>query len=144
MDRFKIKTAVYAIIERKGKILLLKRYNTGWKDGYYTLPSGHIDEHELPTETMIRELKEEVGLIVNHKDLEFIHVLYEKGAYIDFYYKVTSYTGNIKIMEPDKCDELLWEENIKENNKIITKVKLALLHYKNGIRFSEINHLNGN
>ncbi len=90
MDRFKIETAVYAIIERKGKILLLKRFNTGCMDGKYTLPLGHIDKSETPLQATIREINEEVGIKVKKINLKLVHVLYEKDVYIDFYFKVVS------------------------------------------------------
>lgn len=144
MDRFKIKTAVYAIIEKEGKILLLKRSNTGWMDGKYTLPSGHIEEGETPLETVIREIKEEAGVTVKKGSLKLVHILYDTDAYIDFYFKASSYLGKVKLAEPSKSSEIIWEENIKRNNEIIPKVKACLINYSNGILFSEFSKSDGN
>jgi|SRR3989344_2978008 len=144
MDRLKIKPAVYAIIQNGEKILLLKRFNSGWMDGRYTLPSGHIDQRESPTGAVIREIKEETSVAVEKENLELVHVMYEKDAYIDFYFKVTSYSGEITHAEPERSSEILWEKDIKGNKNIIEKVKLSLLSYKSGIPFSEIDRSEGN
>ena len=44
----------------KKQILLSKRKNTGYKDGEYELPGGHLEENEDLYEAMIREAKEEL------------------------------------------------------------------------------------
>ena len=34
--------AVYLILRKADKILLMNRANTGWMDGHFSLPSGHM------------------------------------------------------------------------------------------------------
>ena len=34
--------AVYLILRKSDKILLMNRANTGWMDGHFSLPSGHM------------------------------------------------------------------------------------------------------
>ena len=58
--RNKAVPAVYLILERDNKILIARRANTGYEDGNYQVPAGHVEEAELPTEAVIREAKEEV------------------------------------------------------------------------------------
>ena len=43
------------IFERDGKILLLRRFETGYSDGFYALPAGHIDKGETPLDAALRE-----------------------------------------------------------------------------------------
>ncbi len=43
--RFVLRSACYLILIREGKILLLRRFNTGWEDGKYTLIFGHFKVH---------------------------------------------------------------------------------------------------
>ncbi len=135
--------AAYLILERDGKILLARRFQTGFQDGNYGLPSGHVDEGELPVETMIREAKEEVGIDLNEDDLEFVHVTYElphdeTGNRVDFYFKTKNWTGEPAIMEPHKCDELLWAslDTLPEN--VIPKVRLALESVRDRQPFAEV------
>jgi hypothetical protein len=40
-ERFKLRAAAYLLLIKDGKVLLLRRSNTGWRDGEYTLPAGH-------------------------------------------------------------------------------------------------------
>jgi 8-oxo-dGTP pyrophosphatase MutT (NUDIX family) len=62
MDRFKLKAAVYLILVRDNSILLSRRMHTGWQDGNYSLPSGHLDEGESVVSAMIREAEEEIRI----------------------------------------------------------------------------------
>jgi len=135
--------AAYVILERDGKILLARRFQTGFQDGNYGLPSGHIDEGELPVETMIREAKEEVGIDLNEDDLEFVHVTYElphdeTGNRVDFYFKAKNWSGEPQIMEPHKCDELLWVSLDQLPENVIPKVRLALESIRDGQPFAEV------
>lgn len=55
-----LRVAAYAVIERRGKILL-----THWRRGHlhgWTLPGGGIEAGEDPRETVVREVLEETGL----------------------------------------------------------------------------------
>jgi 8-oxo-dGTP diphosphatase len=53
--------AVYGIIKNvDGQILFLERHNTGFQDGLYGLPAGHIEGYETYFEAIQREIREEV------------------------------------------------------------------------------------
>lgn len=55
-----LRVAAYAVVERRGKILL-----THWRRGHlhgWTLPGGGIESGEDPRETVVREVLEETGL----------------------------------------------------------------------------------
>jgi mutator protein MutT len=109
MDRLKVKVAVYMILQNKeGQVLFGRRSNTGWQDGKLSLPSGHVDPGELPTESAIRELEEEVNISIKVKQLKIRHIAYRKDSYIDFYFLINNWSGTPVIMEPSKCSELIW------------------------------------
>ena len=55
MNRFKLVVAVHLILIENGKILLLRRYNTGYEDGNYSVVAGHIDGNESVIKAMKRE-----------------------------------------------------------------------------------------
>lgn len=113
-EKHKVKVAVFVILQKKNKILLLKRFNTGHKDGFYSFPAGHLEKNESIVEAAIREAKEEVGVTLREKDLQFVHVLHncykdeQDNPYLNFYFLVQKWKGEILNMEPKKCDELLW------------------------------------
>lgn len=108
----KIPVSVQLLLEKENKILLMKRKNTGYEDGKYCLPGGHVEVNEEIREALIREAKEEIGINLNIQDIEFYKVLNRKinkeQEYIDFVFKANSWTGNITNEEQDKCEELIW------------------------------------
>ena len=66
------------------------------------------ERHKLPVTV---QLKEEIDINILEKDLEVKHVMNRKVGsteYIDFVLTANKWTGNEKIMEPEKCDKLQW------------------------------------
>ncbi|OGG14305.1 hypothetical protein A2875_01995 [Candidatus Gottesmanbacteria bacterium RIFCSPHIGHO2_01_FULL_46_14] len=48
-DRFKMIASSYLLCIRDDMILLSRRHNTGYEDGNYSLPAGHVEDDELLT-----------------------------------------------------------------------------------------------
>ncbi len=105
-------TAAYLILIKDKKVLLSQRSNTGFKDGMFGLPSGHVENNETIVEALIREAKEEIGIDICYQDVQFTHVMNrfsETGrTYNDFYFTVKKWKGNIENREPEKCSNLSW------------------------------------
>lgn len=103
-------SAVYAIIrDTSGKILFMQRQNTGFKDGKYQLPAGHLEPGELVKSALVRELLEELCITVQESDMEVVHVghrIAPDREYFDIYIDVQKYTGTITIGEPNKCSDV--------------------------------------
>ena len=78
-DRFKLIPAVYLLLRDKDRVLLLRRANTGYQDGTYSLIAGHLDGDELGTGGVIREAKEEAGITVLAKNLKLVHTAHRLG-----------------------------------------------------------------
>src|SRR6185437_503470 len=114
MERFKLIPEVVLLVVRDDKVLLLRRQNTGWHDGWYCPPAGHGEDKESMREATAREAKEEVGIDVAPEDLEFLHVQHrwstDLGGHsrVGFYFVAKKFTGEPQNMEPEKCDELDW------------------------------------
>lgn len=112
-ERFRIAVSVNVIIAKDGKYLLLRRANTGWADGYYTLPAGHVDGNEALTAAAVRETKEEVGIDVQPENLKLVHVMHRSNKEddqerLDFYFLVHEWQGEPHLAEPEKSDHLGW------------------------------------
>src|SRR3990167_3802399 len=109
-EKFKIIPSVYLILIKDNKILLLRRFNTGFEDGNYSLPAGHLNGGEKATDAMVREAKEETGISVSAGDLKIVHVMHRIGAdeRVNFFFSATRWTGEPAIQEFDKCDDLQW------------------------------------
>ena len=112
-ERFKAVPAVYVFLKKDGKILLTRRYNTGYKDGEYMVPSGHVEKGESLRDAMIREAMEEVGVTLKRDDMRLAHVMYRAaadatGERADFFFDAASWEGEPRNCEPHKCDEVAW------------------------------------
>jgi 8-oxo-dGTP pyrophosphatase MutT (NUDIX family) len=140
-ERFKPYAAAYLVLVKDGQVLLLRRYNTGYQDGNYSLVAGHLEGGETTKQCIIREAKEEAGISLNSEDLEVVHVMHRlrpAREYFDFYLRAEKWTGEIINMEPDKCDELRWCDlgNLPDN--MLPEVKLALENIAKGEHYGEI------
>lgn len=123
------KIAAYLLLEENGKIMMIRRFKTGWMDGNFTLPAGHVKSNESVRQTLIREAKEEVGVTVIPEDLELAHVIHrnkepDNPEYIDFYFKAKNWTGEIVLGE--SCDKFEWFELDKLPENVIPIVKKVL------------------
>ena len=139
MERFKLVVAVHLILIQNNQILLLRRYNTGYEDGNYSVVAGHLDGNENVIHAMQREAFEEAGIHIDETNLKIVHVMHRKAKdreSIDYFFTCKNYSGNIQIMETNKCDELRFYdlEHLPEN--VIPYVRKAIELYENGEKFS--------
>lgn len=58
-----------ALTNEKGEILLQKRPAGAQMEGLWEFPGGKVDAHESPESALIRELHEELGIIVQPTNL---------------------------------------------------------------------------
>ncbi len=142
-ERNKSVPAVYLIFKKEDKILLGRRKNTGYYDGWYGVPAGHVDAKELPIIAGMREAKEEIGVNIDSKNLEFVHSLYrtardETGDRSDYFFLVKKWSGEPRIMEPQKCDDLQWFNIDALPEKTIHHEKHVIENVKRGVTYSEI------
>lgn len=103
--------SVYLVLRRGDEVLLLLRKNTGYCDGQYGLPAGHVDGNETLHQAIIREAKEEAGISLVQQDLDLIHVMHRNcGDHerVDFFFEAYSWEGEPKNVEPHKCEVLQW------------------------------------
>ncbi|MBI4181572.1 MAG: NUDIX domain-containing protein [Candidatus Aenigmarchaeota archaeon] len=86
---------VAILIERRGKILLIRRGYPPEK-GFWALPAGHVDPGETPWQTAVREAREEIGeTVVERKPLlRFAH-----DARVDHRHRATVFRGRL-VGEP--------------------------------------------
>lgn len=104
------KSAVYVIVrDEQQRILLLRRHNTGYLNGWYDIPGGHVEYGETIFATGIRELKEETGIDAEPNSLRLWHVnqFYANGEiYYCFFFMCERWSGVPLIAEPHKSDDL--------------------------------------
>lgn len=143
VERNKAVTAVYLFLKKEGKILIARRYNTGYEDGSYQVPAGHIDAGELPTEAIIREAKEEIGVDLKKNDLRLVHASFrpkhdETGDRVDYFFQASRWSGKITNVEAHKCDDLRWVRPTELPENMTPHVRIAIEGAERGEIFSEI------
>lgn len=145
-ERFKITPAAYLVLEKDEKILLLRRFHTGYEDGNYSLVAGHLEEHETFRQTVAREAQEEAGIKINPEDLEVVHVMQRYVVFNDVgarerlsvFIKAKKWKGEVKNMEPHKCDDLSWFPIDGLPDNTIPYIKQAIEHIRNKVFYSEL------
>lgn len=78
-----------------GELLIVKAdYKEHW-----TTPGGVVEENEMPMTTAIRETREEVGVVIDPKTVEFVAVAVRTGAQLITYQFIfkASFPGSAKI-----------------------------------------------
>lgn len=138
-ERFKLVPTSHLILMKDGKVLLARRLNTGWMDGNYSVPAGHLDGNETFLQAMVREAKEEAGIDLDEKDLQVVHVMHRKTDHerIDFFIQAKKWNGMPRIMEPDKCDDMSWFDLDKLPDNTIPYIRQAIEMIRNKVFYSE-------
>jgi 8-oxo-dGTP diphosphatase len=108
--RFKLISAVHVLLLRQESVLLLRRQNTGYQDGSYSLIAGHLDGNETVIAAARREAKEEAGLELQPQYLQVVGVMHRRAEdeRIDWFVACRHWQGEPRILEPEKCDRLEW------------------------------------
>jgi ADP-ribose pyrophosphatase YjhB (NUDIX family) len=101
---------VHVLLRRDGESLLMRRAGTGFFDGLFSLPGGHVEDGESLAQAACRELLEETGVQLAPEALRRIGVVHRRSDSnrIDFFLRASAWRGEPKIVEPDKCDALGW------------------------------------
>ena len=121
-------------------MLLSRRFNTGWNDGMYCQPGGHLEGKEPILDALIREAREEAGLELEKKHLEVVHVMHRKTIdreYIDFIVQAKRWDGEPRNTEPHKCDDLSWFPLDALPDNLLDAARHTLELYQKGVFFSE-------
>jgi 8-oxo-dGTP diphosphatase len=144
-QRFRLIPASYLFLIKDARVLLLRRANTGYEDGNWSVPAGHLEGDEAATYTMVREAKEEIGLHINAKDLTLVHVMHRRGIdeygkeneRVAFFFALEKWEGEPENMEPNKCDSLDWFALTNLPKNTIPYIRFALEAYQSHNTFSE-------
>ncbi len=137
--RARFPATVHLLFFRDGQILLLRRFQTGYRDGEYSVPAGHLDGNETVRAAAQREAAEEVAVRIDPADLRFSSVMHrnEGDERIDFFIEVVTWQGEPVNNEPHKCDELRWVDMHSLPANTIPYVRRAIENHENRLRFDE-------
>jgi 8-oxo-dGTP diphosphatase len=120
-ERFALVPASYVFLLRDGggdggggtEVLLQLRQNTGYLDDHWAAAAaGHVERGETAYDAAHREALEEID--VSDLDLEFVTAMQRTGGgesvdeRIDFFFTSRAWSGEPRIVEPEKCAALRW------------------------------------
>lgn len=125
--------------EREFLLGLRAKHKSG--GGQWGLVGGTQAKEETMEETLQRELKEEINIDVEIDDIvwnNFFQCIAAKGVHFDHHgFLVEKWTGEIKNMEPNKCDGLKWfkESELPLDNFFVSKGNL--INYLDGKEYQK-------
>jgi len=149
IEACKFVTGVVLILKKEGKILLLKRNMPGKiAFGSLVLPGGTVENDETIKQAACREAKEEIGLIINLKDISIVHVLRlrekfdastntTKQILILYFAEVSKWSGEPINMEPHKHSDLHWTDQDELPENLFSLNKHALSCINKGVFYAE-------
>jgi 8-oxo-dGTP diphosphatase len=140
--RAKFPVTVHLLFFRDDQILLSRRFNTGYADGQYSVPAGHLDGGETVMAAAAREAKEEVGVEIEPGDMTFSTVMHrmegdQEDERVDFFVQVHRWQSEPFNAEPDKCDDLRWANVSQLPVNMVPYVRKALENHRAEISFDE-------
>ncbi|MGZ4536265.1 MAG: NUDIX domain-containing protein [Nocardioidaceae bacterium] len=117
-ERFVVVPAAYIVFlrerDRRAEVLLQLREGTGYMDGHWAnAAAGHVERGESVFDAAAREAAEELDV----HDVELIPLcaMHRTGATgapiderVDYFFSSRSWTGEPRIVEPQKCADLRW------------------------------------
>lgn len=138
-ERFKMVAAVHLFLIKGDEILLLRRFNTGYEDGNFSVVAGHVDGNEELKEAIIREAHEEAGIVIEKENVEIVELMHRftTDERMDFYIVCEKWNGNITNMELNKCDLLKWFKINELPDNTIPYIRRAINNYRNSVVFDE-------
>lgn len=127
-------SAVHLFLIRDGRVLLLRRFQTGYEDGNYSVVAGHLDGDETVVGAALREAREEIGLELAPEDVQVVGVMHRRSndERIDWFVACSRWQGEPSNAEPDHCDELRWADPAALPHNVIPYVRRALDNYLAG------------
>jgi 8-oxo-dGTP diphosphatase len=137
--RHKVTGDVHLMLtNRAGEVLFGQRQNTGFEDGAWHLPAGHLEAGESVIAALIREAKEEIGVTIDPREVEFRHVMHNSsgGGRVAFFFTARRWAGEPENREPDKCSGLRWFSLAALPAQLIPYCRTALARIAADHRFS--------
>jgi 8-oxo-dGTP diphosphatase len=137
ITRFSMPCAVHVFLRRDDEVLLLRRANTGYEDGKYSVIAGHLDGNEEVLAAAVRETREEAGIELTSEHVRVVGVMHRKAGdeRIDFFVEAWQWSGEVTNAEAHKCAGLDWYPLDELPADVIPYVRRALENYRDGTWF---------
>ena len=148
MDTFFLMPCVSLMLLRDDDhVLLLRRSNTGYADGYYGFPGGGVEDGETFRQAAAREALEEVDVLVRPEDMQFLHVIHhfrgmkkndDKRGLVHAFFLAQTWQGQPYNKEAEKHDLVEWFKRSALPTPLQTWTHDVLLNYPHHEIYSEV------
>jgi ADP-ribose pyrophosphatase YjhB (NUDIX family) len=116
---------VGAVVVDGGRVLLVRRGTEPLK-GEWSLPGGLVELGETLTAAVIREVREETGLIVEPLELiELLDRIHREGDRIRYHYVIADYLCHVtsgELLAASDADAVRWVERAEWNSHSALKL----------------------
>ncbi|MEU9048520.1 MULTISPECIES: NUDIX domain-containing protein [unclassified Kitasatospora] len=122
-------------LEAQRVVLLRRGPKAKFAQGLWDLPVGKSEPGEPITETAIRELKEETGLVVTPEDLRLAHVIHgargveAPNGFLTVVFAAHRWSGKLANGEPGKHSEVAWVGAETVPEEFVSTTREALIGY---------------
>jgi 8-oxo-dGTP diphosphatase len=139
MERFKLVPEAHLLLLQGDRILLLRRCNTDYEDGKYSVVAGHMEDGETAREAICREAREEAGIELAPDDLTFAQVVHraDRGQRVSFFFVARRWRGEARNLEPDKADDFGWFPLDRLPQDMVPYVRAAIERWRAGAFYGE-------
>lgn len=118
------------------RVVLLQRSETAkFAQGMWDLPVGKNEPGEPITETAVRELYEETGLVVKPESLKVAHIIHSAwgveapNGFLTVVFTADEWTGEPENREPRKHAQVCWVDANAIPEKFVDNTATALHRY---------------
>lgn len=123
-----------------GNVLFMRRANTGYADGHWSVAAGHVEANETFVACAVRELEEEAGIQLAPTLLKPALVQQKKDfdgeERVDVFFHATLPEGQDAVIgEPEKCDAICWARPANPPEHTVGYVEHALRSWVSGEAF---------
>lgn len=100
---------VAAGLLRAGDRFLLchRRPDRRWYPDVWDFPGGHVAESEPPADALVREIREELGVVIERPTGDPAEELHAEGLHVQIWV-IDRWTGEVHNTAPEEHDGLRW------------------------------------
>ncbi|WP_188298695.1 NUDIX domain-containing protein [Streptomyces sp. CBMA156] len=122
-------------LEAQRVVLLRRGPKAKFARGMWDLPVGKSEPGEPITQTAVRELREETGLVVDSEDLRLAHVIHgargveAPNGFLTVVFAAHRWSGDLINGEPAKHSEVAWVGVDAVPDEFVSTTREALIGY---------------
>ncbi|MFD3970302.1 NUDIX domain-containing protein [Streptomyces cyaneofuscatus] len=129
--------------DAEGRVLLGLRHPTSaYAGGLYHALAGHCEREEAVS-CLIREAKEEAGLLLDPEGIDLVHLVHSQDSpterpRIQLFFRARSWSGVPQVLEPDRCVEWRWFNPKDLPDNVVPYTRQAIEAIRGGRPYSDM------